>query len=127
MNRKEKNKGKAIYFLWEELPSRKRKWEVKVIQEILRRNWKKETGKNYKERDKQLKDNFVASEGKWRQRGKNTMQINNEEEEKKRRMYKLEPFEGPIDDWFKLRMKTGRVWKIEKKKKHLNVELEQQN
>jgi len=72
---KKKNKGKAIYFLWEELPSRKRKWEVKVIQEILRRNWKKETGKNYKERDKQLKDNFVASEGKWRQRGKNTMQI----------------------------------------------------
>jgi len=35
----------------------------KVIQEILRRNWKKETGKNYKEREKQLKDIFEASEG----------------------------------------------------------------
>jgi len=65
-----KTKGK-LYFLWGRTAFTV-KVRSKVIQEILRRNWKKETGKNYKEREKQLKDNFEASEGKWRKRGKKT-------------------------------------------------------
>jgi len=88
MNRKgKKHKGKLIFLWEEELPSRKWKWQVKVIQEILRRNRNQEkkekgykTGKTDKER-RAIEENYKQErEGKWRQRGKNTMQINNEEE-----------------------------------------------
>lgn len=41
---------------------------------------------------------------------------------------KFNPFEGPIDDWFKLRMKTVRIFKTQRKERSEWIEeLEQEN
>lgn len=58
MNRNEKNEQGKAKFLWEELPSRKWKWEDKVIQRDIakeqesgkKKSKRNETGKTDKER-----------------------------------------------------------------------------
>jgi len=64
-----------------------------------------------------LKARKKEKESEGKEEKKNTMQINNEEEKYRRRMLRLEPLEGPIDDWFKVRMKTGRVFEKNRKRK----------
>jgi len=60
--------------------------------------------------------------GKWEkvkaERKKKHNAINNEE---KRWIYELNPLDCPIDDWFKLRMTTERVFKKRKRKRNGNI------
>jgi len=106
-SKRKENKGKLIFR--EGLPSQEWMWEVKVILEILWRNRKR------KRRTKASEE----SEGKKGKKNHNA--INNEE---KRWIYKLNPLDCPLDDWFKMRMITERVFKKRKRKRNIWIKEE---